>query len=123
MHFGPVFGKVPPERGGRESKNTHRGIMSGVRGASRGGYGVLCERQPPVHTPNVNVGCSSGRPATYVAVRLDVVTVQYGHAEYRRLLVYAAGVPEAASEPAVEVLLLVSVAYEVPNVDVACGWT
>ena len=36
-----------------------------------------------------------------------------------RLLVYAAGVPEAGSQPPVEALLLVGVAYEVPDVDVA----
>ena len=74
--------------------------MSGVRGTLRGGYGVLYERQPPVRTPYVYAGGLGGRPVAYSAVRLDVVVVQYGHAEYQRLLlVYAAGVPEAAGEP------------------------
>ena len=54
----------------------------------------------PVRTQNIDAGGLGGCPAAYAAVRLDVVVVQYGHAEYPRpLLVYAAGVPEAAGEP------------------------
>ena len=64
-------------------------------------------------------GVLGGLLVCHAAVRLDVVVVEHCHAEYRRLLVYAAGVPEAARESPVEALLFVGVAYEVPYVDVA----
>ena len=46
---------------------------------------------------------------------LDVVVVYYGNAEYQRILfVYAAGGSDAACESAIEALLFVGVAKEVP---------
>ena len=48
-----------------------------------GGHGVLYERQPFVGAPYVYAGGLGGRPAAYAPVRLDVIVVEYRHAEDR----------------------------------------
>lgn len=78
--------------------NPHQGVMPGIRGAPRGGYGVLYERQPLVGVPHVHAGGLGGRPACH-AGQFDAVAAGYGHAEYQRLFAYAAGVPEAVRSP------------------------
>ena len=60
MHFGPAFGKVPPKQGGCGSKNRRRPSCRASAAASRGGYGVLYERQLLVRTPNVNASAPMG---------------------------------------------------------------
>ena len=75
MHFGPVSGKVQPEWAAAGAKINTGASCRAPYGASRGGYGVLHGRQPPVRTPNVNASGLGGRPAAYAAVRLDVVVV------------------------------------------------
>ena len=94
--LGRFFGKDQPEWAGTRAKISAGAPCRASAAASRGGCGALYERQPPTHTQNIDAGGLGGRPTAYAAVRLDVVVVQYGHAEYQRLLlVYAAGVPEA----------------------------
>ena len=93
----------------------------GVLGVLCDGRGVPDKRLPFAGTLYVSVGGLGQHPAVYVTVRFDGMVVGYRHAEYQRLLVYATGVPEVARQLAVELLLFVGVAYEVPYVDVAYG--
>ena len=80
-------------------------MVSGTRGTLRSGYGILYERQPLACTIHVYTGGLDGCPACYASVRLDVVVVYNDNAEYQRLHVYTAAIPEAVREPSVEALL------------------
>ena len=117
--FGPVL-VWPHSNLARAGTKTRIMERMGAFSASCGGRGVLDKRQPFVGTTYIYTGDLGGRPAAYAPVRPDVIVVEYRHVKYQRLfLVYAAGVPEVARKLAVEPLLFVGVAYEVPYVDIA----
>lgn len=83
IHSWSVFYQVPLRWGMCGGKNPYCIMVSGIRGTLRGGYGVLYERQPLVCTLHVYAGSLGGCPVCYAAMWLDVVVVQYGHAEYQ----------------------------------------
>ena len=71
----------PAQMGCSKGKNPYQSMVSGVRGASRDGHGILYEYQPLVCTLYVYAGGLGGCPVCYAAVRLDVSVAQYDHAE------------------------------------------
>ena len=101
--LGRFFGKVPPGWDGCGCKIWQHGMEWVWRGAfwacCMAAATALDECQPPVGAPHVCAAGPGGRPTARPPVRLDVVVVEYRHAECQRfLLVYASGIPEAARD-------------------------